>query len=798
MTAPRPFFWSLLVLLIAILGVLAFPMDEQSAAPPNSASRSVANPDSAVAAASSRDQRVEPTRLAVDRTTLHSRSLFGRVVDAIDRSPLFAATVTLQVPGSADVVANCSGEGGAFLVACPLGIAAGSQLRFECAGYERRVLPADEAIAVGGLGDLMLWPAGSLCGRVHGAQLPAPFGWDLRADLVSAPAGLAVSSGVAASSGSSRSARPDAQGDFCFEALPAGSWRVTSQLADFDRVVEIQAGKQHWLDVAAPQAGDLLVGVAVDTTGRPASGVLVATEDLRAMCRADSEGRFILVRRAGGESEGQLTLRARDVDGSGGIVRGPALNRVQWGDLSAYVVFTRRVPHQVRVMARGGGRGIEFVADAFFAVPGLDTTKPLSIRSKDGVADLVGVPTGPSLLRITPLGEVGLAATEAFVELSPEGGGVSVIELDPCSRRTGALRSSAGSPLGGWRIVACDTAEMTAQERALRHAAALPDTGRVLAVATSDEAGHFSLDLPERGDLFAVARSRDGRTEIMARIPPPPEPIRLVASAGAGIRGRILGAFADFVRRYNVGRAADVQWRLMLLSEGGGGLTVPLAGDGSFRVDDLRATTWSLHWKGPAGSWCIDRIVLQEGASMERDYDCDHLLPVEFEGVVRVDGSAATGRELHLVNKETRERVTLRSDGGFRSQLPPGSYFVRLIAGAGTPTEAWIDRAEPLVVDRQISAPVRIELSSHRAIIELLRANGEPVGELDVFLDVEVRAGRSRRYRSDAKGLITLTTAPSGEFRLLRLDESGNQVTFATCRVLHDGQKVSVVWSDAR
>jgi hypothetical protein len=183
---------------------------------------------------------------------------------------------------------------------------------------------------------------------------------------------------------------------------------------------------------------------------------------------------------------------------------------------------------------------------------------------------------------------------------------------------------------------------------------------------------------------------------------------------------------------------------------------------------------------------------------MERDYDCDHLLPVEFEGVVRVDGSAATGRELHLVNKETRERVTLRSDGGFRSQLPPGSYFVRLIAGAGTPTEAWIDRAEPLVVDRQISAPVRIELSSHRAIIELLRANGEPVGELDVFLDVEVRAGRSRRYRSDAKGLITLTTAPSGEFRLLRLDESGNQVTFATCRVLHDGQKVSVVWSDAR
>ncbi len=719
----------------------------------------------------------------------------GRIVAAGTGTPLGHTTIVANDGGVSVTVDQASGR---FVVtAAKVAALRKVDLYFRCPGYEELTLNVTPGLHRPDLGDIALLGAGSLAGMVLGAALPKSWAYEIQATLVCPESGASRSMPRPGQTPLVRESRCGQDNRFFLDGLASGRWKVSisiPQVPPADTLVEVEEGKQAWVDLNGPAAEDVLAGTVVDDRGRPAAGVWLRAEDNSATSGSvtDQHGRFLLCRRHDRRSVTDVRLRGSDPDGSGAIRSGLAQNSTAWGDHDACIVFPQRAAHLVHVRAGDSQEIVEFDLVALFAKVGVGPRKHGPIAGSGGRVTISGAPAGPCLLRVLPAAGSGLSEAEVFCEIPEAGGGETTVVLAPSVRRVGNAAGSDGKPLVARGVRFFEVAEQTSSELQLRGLLGLPASLRQLAEATTNLSGTFETRLPDRVGLQAILDDPNGQASShLQPVPPHPELIRLTEPIGATVQGRMSGkSFLDFVDSFNSKRSSKSHWSLMFFGAEGQRIAAEIADDGAYRVTDLPPSIWTVVWAGPSSSVELDRFALSAGAAIEKNYDCAAYTPRRIQGVVTLDGSSAEGAELRLASERTREIISIGRASTFESLLVPGSYSVRLVLNPGSTNETWLDRSEKLHVGEVPTSQVSLSFTKRQGVIEILSHDGQPAAGLSVTIDLERFAGQWRTLRTDSNGRLTLSCAPEGDFCLTTT--GANPTTIATCRIDRDGQVLRV------
>lgn len=723
------------------------------------------------------------------------RSVAGRVIAAATGNPLGHATV---FPSHASASVSIDKISGRFVVV-PGKDAALTEvdMRFRCPGHEDLELTVALNVQRLDLGDIPLRSAGSLTGAVLGTALPTTWSYEIQATLMWPAEGASSSVPRPGKSAVVHIARCGPDNKFSLNGLASGRWKLsitTPFLPQSETLIEIETGVTAWVDLQGPAAEDLLAGTVIDDRGNQGCGVWLTAEDGSATGGSvtDRHGRFLLCRRPDRRSVVEVRLRGGDPNGTAAIRKGLAQNVTAWGEHDARIVFLQRAAHLVRVRATDTQAPVDFSLLALYGKVGIGPRMHGPVAGSGGLVSLSGVPAGPCLLRVLPAASSGLAEAEVYCEIPEAGGGETSVVLEPGIDRVGSAARSDGQPLAGRTVRFFETTEPAAAESQLREILGLPAALRQLATVASARDGAFKTRLPNRVGLKATLDEPSGQQPIRLQpVPLHPEPIRLTEQVGATVHGRLAGeSFLSFVQRFNSKCSPAARWSLVFFGAEGQRREVAVGGDGSYRVNNLATSTWSVVWTGPSGSFELDRLPVSADTVIERNYDCDSHTPRRIEGVVSLDGGAAPAVELHLANERTREVVSISRASTFASLLMPGSYHVRLVLHPGSANEVWLDRSERLHVGQQPTSYVALSFTQRHGVIEIVNHDGQPAAGLGVAIDLERSAGHWRTYKTDSNGRLTLSCAPDGEFRLTTTGE--NPTTFATCRIDRSGQVLRV------
>jgi hypothetical protein len=160
---------------------------------------------------------------------------------------------------------------------------------------------------------------------------------------------------------------------------------------------------------------------------------------------------------------------------------------------------------------------------------------------------------------------------------------------------------------------------------------------------------------------------------------------------------------------------------------------------------------------------------LRDGEVRELDLDLTPLLTTRLECQLRLDGVPCAGAWVILHGEDPARRgevkhsltVTCDAEGRFATTLPPGLYgiWVKPLRSGPVPLPC----VDPVLVESGQTAQRAFDLRALRVHLRLLDADGAPVADRDVQLNLPPYLGG---LRTDGEGRITIDPAPDHPFRL--------------------------------
>ncbi|MHC5064528.1 MAG: sigma-70 family RNA polymerase sigma factor [Planctomycetota bacterium] len=557
--------------------------------------------------------------------------------------------------------------------------------------------------------------------------------------------------------------------------------------------------------VRAKTGEDAIAGRVLAESGEPQANIEIAILRNRNVVRSihsAEDGSFMVYRES--DSQTEVVLRAV---GEGELLSAYS-ESLSWGTSDVELLMRSAGSLDLTVVDDQGQAVEEFgVAKAWSEDAAANKRIEHKGTHPGGILRLPGIGRGGSLaLLVWPTTSEFAVPMPVKVAL-PESGSTSVTVTLP-RRKAISLRVlyPDGRPAVGSKVELVQAKEIplssttlvTARESVMWNLDPSRDDWAVgfhLDEAVTDESGRARLHGPLRDRVGIRVTSANHPPKVVFPVTPSGEELELVVDLAAILSGAVLPANLESRFRRNPSLALPTEGRpaLILRRPGerepintAGGEVVPIAEDGSFRVEGLPSGRLEvlLQWLKPISQTTRQTVYMEPplaivdltaGQEEVIQLDASHLIPGQLEGRVLLAGEPVSDEAIRLVcrrnlrGREVFDRIegaVTDEDGRFSlGALMPGAYSLSVRRVDAEHGEIWLSSSEWVQVSAGRVSEMLFQVKGRRVQIRIVAADGLPVGNRSVTL---LHEGMHRFWskKTDADGNLALADVPSGTLRL--------------------------------
>ncbi len=300
----------------------------------------------------------------------------------------------------------------------------------------------------------------------------------------------------------------------------------------------------------------------------------------------------------------------------------------------------------------------------------------------------------------------------------------------------------------------------------------------VMSEGHTDAEGRVTLARRPQVDLFAVRALGPGHLPavfVKQLAPPPGQPLEVTVSAGATLKGRLLGSgYREYPGECSLALVSP-EVRIT------GRDAIPIGPEGEFERTDLPPGSFEvflrtlIHMKSDGGGSrssidlapSLGQVVLEEGSVTEVSFDTGLLQSATLTGRVLVDGQAPAGARVTLQGRGfSCGQYVPDPEGAFLAEgLPPGSYTLSLSVNASEASRPLqYHSGDSITLDAGARLEHTFQLDHRVFRVRLLEEDGEtPASETPCSW---MTGDWWHEAETDGQGWLKIEPAPLGPIHL--------------------------------